>query len=719
MRLDRNLSAMKLSDFIRADLNPILDAWERFARALPSAARMRPAGLRDHARGMLETIAGDLDREQTPEQQSEKAQGRGPHGNHESEAELHGAGRVSAGFTVNEGLAEFRALRASVLRLWSQSDPASPPRIDEDLVRFNEAIDQALAESVARYSSDKETTTHLFDTLLSALPDLNFILDRNGNFIYANRAMAERYDIALCKLSACNIADIDGPIADVRQKLAQALDSGISLRAEVAHKANSGEELTYEYLLAPVVDPDGTVEAVAGMVRDITEHKAYEENARRSANFDTLTGLPNRSVFRDRLEQEAKRSDRSRMPMALLFIDLDDFKAVNDRFGHDTGDTLLQQAALRISSCIRSTDTVARMGGDEFTVILAEIGDLQHIETVAQKMLDELARPFTVCGQDLSISGSIGITVFPLDATTPADLIGNADQAMYEAKRAGRNRFSYYSAELRDAAWTRLKLLEELRHALAAGELRVHYQPIVDLAQGTIIKAEALLRWQHPHAGLMLPASFIGLAEEAGVIAAIDEWVLREAVGRAGEWSTLLGKPFQIGVNNSPAEFLGKEPMKSWDAHLARFRSAGDDISVEVTEGILEYASPLVVGKLRALHDAGVKLAIDRFGTGCSSMSRLKEFGVDYLKIDKSLVDDALGNVDQQAVVEAAIVMAHMLGLKVIAEGVESVEQRDWLKAAGCDYAQGYYFSAPVPSVEFATLLGRNTVAPGTLSLHS
>lgn len=709
------MSTKKLSDFIRANLDPILDAWARFAGALPSAGRMMPAGLRDHARGILETIAADLDREQTPEQQSEKAQGRGPHGTDESEAERHGAGRMSAGFTVNEEVSEFRALRASVLRLWSQSNPTSPPRIDEHLVRFNEAIDQALAESLARYSSDKEKTTRLFDTLLSALPDLNFILDRNGNFIYANQAMVERYDIELCKLSSYNVADIDGPIAEVGHKLGLVLENGTSQRGEVANTTASGEELTYEYLLAPVKRQDGTVEAVAGMVRDITEGKAYEEDTRRSANFDTLTGLPNRSVFRDRLEQEAKRSDRHHKPMALLFIDLDGFKAVNDRFGHDAGDTLLQQAALRVGSCIRGTDTLARMGGDEFTVILAEIDDLQHIETVAHKMLDELARPFTVDGQDLSISGSIGITVFPLDTTTPADLIENADQAMYEAKRAGRNRFSFYSAELRDTAWTRLKLIEDLRHALHAGELCVHYQPIVDLSQGTIIKAEALLRWQHPHAGLMLPAFFIGLAEEAGLIAAIDEWVLGEAVDRAQEWSTLLGRPFQIGVNSSPAEFLGKEPMKNWDAHLARLGTTGDGISVEVTEGILEHASPLVVEKFRALHDAGVKLAIDRFGTGCSSMARLKEFGVDYLKIDRSLVDDALNSVDQQAVAEAAIVMAHMLGLKVIAEGVESKQQRDWLEGAGCDYAQGYYFSAALPSRDFATLLGQRNLP----SLHS
>ena len=698
---------MKLSDFIRSDMGPILEGWERFARALVSAERMDKAALRDHAQGMLQAIAADLDCAQSPKQQSEKSQGRGPHAAQATDAELHGAGRGSAGFSINEGLSEFRALRASVMRLWSQSSPGAPPHIDEDLVRFNEAIDQALAESIARYSSDREKTTRLFDTLLLSLLDLNFIVDPKGDFIYANKAMADLYDLALCSIETRNIAGIDGPIAAIREKLQRVIDTKVVFRAETPHKVPGGEELTYEYLLAPVLDKDGNVEAIAGMVRDITEHKAYEENIKRSANFDALTSLPNRSVFRDRLEQEAKRSERSSLPSALLFIDLDDFKDVNDRFGHDAGDALLQQAALRIKACVRGTDTVARMGGDEFTVILGEITDFQHVDIVAKNILDELARPFVVCGRDANISASIGITIYPLDASSPADLLGNADQAMYEAKRGGRNRFSFYSADLRNDAWTRLKLTDELRHAVTSGELRVHYQPIVDLSQGTITKAEALLRWQHPQAGLMLPPSFLGLAEEAGLIGVIDEWVLGEAATHARQWSTSLGTPFQIGVNSSPSEFLGREPMKLWDAQLARWSAACDDIAMEVPEGILENASPAVVAKLKAMHEAGVALSIDRYGAGCSSMTRLKEFGVDYLKIDRSLVRDALTIADRRVVAEATIVMAHMLGLKVIAEGVESVEQRDWLRDAGCDYAQGYYFSPPVPPQDFAHLLGQ------------
>ncbi|WP_159016689.1 putative bifunctional diguanylate cyclase/phosphodiesterase [Cognatiluteimonas profundi] len=703
---------MKLSDFIRADIEPILDAWERFARSVPSASGMRRASLRDHARGILQAIAADLDRAQSREQQSEKAQGRAPHPASDTEAELHGAGRMVSGFSVSEGLSEFRALRASVMRLWSESSPSAPPVIDEDLVRFNEAIDQALAESIARYSSDKVKTSRLFDTLLSSLPDLNFILDTDGNFIYANKAMADLYGIVPDTLATTNIGLINGPIAGIRDKLREVVEAKATYRAEMQRKVRKGLELTYEYLLAPVVGPDGSVDAVAGMVRDITERKAYEENIKRGQNFDVLTGLPNRSLFRDRLQQEIRRAERSHSLAALLYIDLDGFKAVNDRLGHDVGDRLLQLAAQRIQSCVRATDSVARMGGDEFTVILSGANDVPQVEIVAQEILDRVGTVFTIDAEDVIISASIGIAVFPMDGTTPARLLGNADQAMYVAKQAGRNRFGFYTADMREAAWARRRVIEDLRHALDERQMCVHYQPIVELSVGRIVKAEALLRWQHPRSGLLLPAAFIGLAEDTGLICEIDDWVLGQAVKRAREWSALLGMAFQVSVNTSPSEFMGREPMKCWDTHLARLPTARTSISIEVTEQVLLNASPTVVDKLKALHEAGVQLALDRFGTGYSSMSCLKDFDVDYLKLDRSLVNEAVGDTDQRAVAEAAIVMAHMLGVKVIAEGVESIEQRDWLKSAGCDYAQGHYFSDPLPGADFTALLRLRTPAP-------
>jgi diguanylate cyclase (GGDEF)-like protein/PAS domain S-box-containing protein len=703
---------MKLSDFIRSDIDHILDAWERFARTVPSAGGMRRESLRDHARGILQAIAADLDRAQSREAQLEKSLGHAPHPLNHTEAELHGAARLLSGFSVGEGVSEFRALRASVMRLWSESSPSAPPVIDEELVRFNEAIDQALSESVARYSLDKEKTTRLFDTLLSSQPDLNFIVDTQGKFIYANKAVVELSGIVPDLLTTTNIASMGGPLGGLGDRLREVVESKATYRAEMQRKVRKGVELTYECVLAPVIGHDGGVDAIAGIVRDITEHKAYEEHIRRGQNFDVLTGLPNRSLFRDRLQQEIRRAERAHALAALLYIDLDGFKGVNDRLGHDGGDRLLQVAAQRIQSCVRTTDSVARMGGDEFTVILCATNDVQQVEIVAQEILDRLATAFTIGSEDVVISASIGIAVFPLDGTTPAQLLGNADQAMYVAKQAGRSRFSFYTADMREAAWARRRVIEDLTHALDDRQLCVHYQPIVELAAGRIVKAEALLRWQHPRSGLLFPPAFIGLAEDTGLICDIDAWVLRQAVKRAREWSDLVGVEFQVSVNTSPSEFTGIAPMKCWDTHLARLPLAPTSISLEVTEQVLLNASPVVVQKLKALHQAGVQLALDRFGTGYSSMACLTDFDVDFLKLDRSLIHDAVGDMDQRAVAEAAIVMAHMLGVKVIAEGVESIEQRDWLQTAGCDFAQGHYFSDPLSGADFTALLRARNTAP-------
>jgi len=709
--------AKKLSDFIRGDLAPILDAWEQFVRTIPSARRLDAKASRDHASGILQAIAADLDHAQTNLEQAEKSKGRGPKSAEVSQATLHGAERAAEGFSINEGLSEFRALRASVLRLWRASNPDAPPVVNEELVRFNEAIDQAVAESVARYAGDKEQTTRLFDTLLSASPDLNFLVDVQGRFLYANQAMADFYATAPCDIAGSRIADLGGSVAaDVQANLQRVIDRKAVCRGQVPHQGESRRELTYEYVLVPIMGAAGNVDAVAGVVRDITEHKAYAENIERTANFDELTGLPNRRVFRDRIEQEIRRSQRAGLAMALLIIDLDGFKDVNDRLGHDAGDKLLQQVAQRLSACVRRTDTVARIGGDEFAIIIAELDRASQVEVLAQKMLDQLTAPFVIEDETVQVSGSIGITLFPLDASAPEDLMRNADQAMYAAKKAGRNRVSFYTSDMRVAACARSKLRDELRVAVRERQLCLHYQPIVDLALGGICKAEALLRWQHPQAGLMLPALFLGLAEESGLIAQIDAWVLDEATGRAAEWSKLLGTAFRVSVNNSAVEFLSHPPMKSWDAYLAD-RGGGDGISVEVPEVVVSNASPAVVERLKALRRAGVQLTVDGFGSGCSSMASLKQLEVDYLKIDQLFVR-AQGK-DGRMIVQAAIAMGHTLGLKVIAEGVETAEQRDWLMGVGCDYAQGYFFSRPVPPPEFLGLLKAGRTSPPTAGLRA
>ncbi|MGH8807170.1 MAG: EAL domain-containing protein [Noviherbaspirillum sp.] len=455
-------------------------------------------------------------------------------------------------------------------------------------------------------------------------------------------------------------------------------------------------------------DADKRPLRMTGTMSDISEKRQSDERIWRHANFDTLTGLPNRRLFRDRLEQEVKKAHRTGLRVALLFVDLDRFKEVNDLLGHDAGDLLLTQAAQRLSSCVRESDTVARLGGDEFTVILTELEHVAHVEDVAQKILATLACPFRLGNEVAYLSGSVGITLYPADASNPEELIRNADQAMYSAKNSGRNQFSYFTRSMQEKAHARLRLGGDLRNALRAGQLKVYYQPMVELASGRIVKAEALLRWHHPRLGAIDPVNFIPLAEESGMIHEIGDWVFRQAAACSLRWSEKLGAPFQIGVNKSPVQFLSQPEHTNWAGHLKELGLSGCSIAVEITEGLLLNASPAVAGKLLEYRDAGIQVALDDFGTGYSSMAYLKKFDIDYLKIDQSFVRDMAVDDDDRAIAESMIMMAHRLGLKIIAEGIETLEQRALLLAAGCDFGQGFLYAEAAPPEEFERMLIRN-----------
>ncbi len=693
------MSAMTLPDFIRANVDVIVSRWETFAKTISGAHGMDRVTLRDHAKGLLLTIAADLDQSQTPREQVAKSEGRGPEASAQTQAEVHGNDRLSAGFSIDETISEFRALRASVMQLWGDSAPTAPQASSKEATRFNEAIDQAISESLERYS-------RLFDALLSSSPDLKFIMDTRGRLVYANKITARLLNMPLEEMAGKNFVDLGVPNAlELHQKLQGVIDSRISHSGEMSFSAAAADETIFEYIFEPVCNESGYLDAIAATARNVTERKAKEKEAVRSANYDLLTGLPNRSYFLNQLHQDVKRAERSGLSIALLFIDLDGFKNVNDRQGHDAGDQLLQQVAQRIGSCVRGSDTVARLGGDEFTVILTDVNKVLHVEIWVQETLVALAKPFSVAGKEVRISASIGITLFPQDASAPDDLLRNADQAMYAAKKAGKNCFSYFTAAMREAAWARLQVIDELSHAIPRNELAVYYQPIVALADETIVKAEALLRWRHPTSGLLLPHDFIELAEETGLIGDIGEWVLTDAMNCAKEWSTLLGRPFQISVNKSLSELISKLPMRDWDTRMNALALPRNSLSVEITEDILTNESPNVREKLDYLRTVGVQLAIDDFGTGYSSMRFLNKLNVDFLKIDMSFVHALATSNDSRLIAEMIIVMAHKFGLKVIAEGVETVEQRDWLKQAKCDYAQGYFFSSPVSSQELGNLL--------------
>jgi diguanylate cyclase (GGDEF)-like protein len=449
---------------------------------------------------------------------------------------------------------------------------------------------------------------------------------------------------------------------------------------------------------------------MTGMTSDISEKKQSDELIWHHANFDSLTALPNRRLFRDRLDQEVKRAHRSGLQIGLLFIDLDRFKEANDLLGHDVGDLLLKQAALRLSACVRESDTVARLGGDEFTIILTELDNPAYVEQLAQKALDTLAEPFRLGNEVVYLSASIGITLYPADAGGPEELIRNADQAMYAAKKAGRNQFSYFTRSMQEKAHIRLRLGGDLRNALGAGQLEVHYQPIVDLSTGQIAKAEALLRWHHPKLGLVDPAQFIPLAEESGLINEIGDWVFKQAASCSQRWSAQSNAPLQIGVNKSPLQFISHSREMNWADYLKQLGLSGSSISVEITEGLLLNASADVAEQLLQYRDAGIQVTIDDFGTGYSSMAYLKKFDIDYLKIDQSFVRDMEADAGNRTIAESIIVMAHKLGMQVIAEGIETIAQKELLIAAGCDYGQGFLFSAAVPPQAFEQMLAESAL---------
>ncbi len=437
--------------------------------------------------------------------------------------------------------------------------------------------------------------------------------------------------------------------------------------------------------------------SIWSIVEDITDQKRSEEMIWRQANFDSLTGLPNRRMFRNTLTKEISRARRSNRKLALMLLDLDKFKEVNDTLGHDKGDLLLVEAADRIRCCIRESDEVARLGGDEFTLIVSQIQQPEDLIRISRNIIQSLSAPFVLDNQPLVIGASIGITIFPDDGESPDKLISNADQAMYSAKSEGRNCFSFFTPNLQRKAVKRLKLINELRDTLANNQLRLLYQPIVDLRTNEIPKAEALLRWQHPELGMISPDEFIPLAEETGIIIEIGDWVVEQVLDVAQQFCSRQQK-IQISINKSPVQFkLGSENLSRWIEKIRRMGLPPQYILVEITEGLLLDATDKIRQILYAYRDEGIQVALDDFGTGYSSLAYLNKFDIDYLKIDRAFISNLTEQSSELALYEAIIAMAHKLGLKVIAEGIETAQQDALLRKMGCDYGQGYLYAKPIP----------------------
>jgi diguanylate cyclase (GGDEF)-like protein/PAS domain S-box-containing protein len=578
-----------------------------------------------------------------------------------------------------------------------------------DLRATNRALNLQIVER-RKIESDLLSSRERLASVFDAVTDGLLVQSRAGTFIELNRAAEAILGFTAVQMAgARSLSDFMRTVHEDGTEFARdmhpamvSVATGTPQRDVVMGLQRPDGRIAWVSINTELLfDRNGEVDLVVSNFADITNKKASEELIWHQANYDALTGLPNRRLFQEHLETEMKKSNRSGLPLALMFLDLDRFKDVNDTLGHDVGDILLREAALRLRSCVRASDTVARLGGDEFTIILSELENLAHIAFVAQNILHRMSEPFQLGIESAYVSASVGITLYPQDARDVDTLLKNADQAMYSAKNQGRNRYRYFTESMQQATQTRMWMANELRGALARGEFELFYQPIVDLGSGKVYKAEALIRWRHPVRGYIPPSIFIPIAEETGLIVEIGEWVFREVASQIKHWRDDDNRVYQVSINRSPVQFRTRSGGDSWTEFLRKIGLPGQSIAVEITEGLLLEPNAMVVDQLAELRDAGVQVSLDDFGTGYSALSYLKKFDIDSLKIDQSFVRNLHANSEDMALCEAIIVMAHKLNIKVIAEGVETEEQRALLAGVGCDFAQGYLFSRPVPAAQF------------------
>ena len=473
-----------------------------------------------------------------------------------------------------------------------------------------------------------------------------------------------------------------------------------SAQVTIENRTKDKRDIACEWYYTPLVDAQGRVLSVMTLAQDVTANRQAQERLNYLAYHDELTGLPNRSLYNDRLSQAMIEARRQGRYVGVMLLDIDHFKMVNDTMGHEAGDELLRDIGRRLVVCLRESDTVARFGGDEYGMVLADMADPRDAIFVAQKMLDSFAPPFFAGGRELFVGASIGITIYPVDSDDPDGLVKNADSAMYHAKAQGRNNFQFYSAELTARAQSRLDTETSLRRALERREFLLYYQPKFSLETGGMTGVEALIRWQHPELGMVPPRDFIGIAEESGLILPIGEWVLREACQQVKGWHDEGLGQVTLAVNLSTKQFRHHRLKETLVTILAETGFDPRYLEFEITESMLMESSAAVSEVLADLKTLGISISVDDFGTGYSSLSYLKRFPIDALKIDRSFVRDIPADQDDAAIVRAIIAMSHSLRMRVIAEGVETKEQQQFLRTEGCDEIQGYLSGRPVPPEE-------------------
>ena len=540
-------------------------------------------------------------------------------------------------------------------------------------------------------------------------------VDADGRFIHANRQLCEMLGYTREELLGLTVKQISHPddvsVTDVeRARLHAGETDSFKLEKRYLHK--SGRPIWVGLTITVKRDEDGKPQYDISIVEDISARKEAEDRVQYLATHDEMTGLPNRAMFSQLLNHAIKSAHRYEHKFAILFIDLDRFKLINDSLGHAAGDSLLKEMSSRLSACLRASDVVARLGGDEFVVLVQGVNTPSQVATVARNILSVAIKPLEIMGQECRVTASIGICMFPDDANDEQSLMKNADMAMYLAKEEGKNNYQFYSKDIRSLSVERLALESNLRRALEQNELSLHYQAKVNIRTGEIKGVEALLRWQSPKLGSITPAQFIPLAEEMGLIVEIGKWVLRTACMQNVIWQQQGLPPVCMAVNLSPRQFLDQNLLGDIAEVLKETGMAPELLELEITESMVMHNIEQAAKKLRAIKELGVRIAIDDFGTGYSSLAQLKLFPIDTLKVDRSFIREIPKDTEDKAITEAIISMGKTLGLTVVAEGVETAEQQTFLSAHACDEMQGFYFSKPAVPEEFAALLKKHKPEP-------
>ncbi|MGI8906145.1 MAG: EAL domain-containing protein [Candidatus Sumerlaeaceae bacterium] len=550
------------------------------------------------------------------------------------------------------------------------------------------------------------------EVTLQCIGDAVACTDCNGNITFINLVAETMTGWPLTRAMGRPMSDVfrifDSSTPDTLADLMQPHDSNcepVRLSANCLLLRPDGSHIPIEDSIAPIHDRQGKRTGTVVVLRDVTAVRAMSVEMAHSAEHDFLTGLPNRMLLNDRIGQAIALSPRHGKQVAVLFLDLDGFKHINDSLGHPVGDKLLQSVAARLMDCVRGSDTVSRQGGDEFVVLLSEAEQWNDAAIVAKRMLKAVMEPHSIDNRELHVTASIGVSVFPDDGADAETLIKNADTAMYQAKENGRHAYRFFKPEMNVRAVERQSIEEDLRRAIELQELALHYQPIVDMKTGMITGVEALMRWSHPVRGFVSPAQFIPVAEDCGLILPIGKWVLREACRQVKAWVSMGLPEITLAVNVSAVEFGAENFLDGIFEILAETCMDPRRLELELTESVLMKRVESTATILQQLRERGVKVSIDDFGTGYSSLSYLGKFPVDVLKIDQSFVRQISSDSENSTIVTAIINMARSLKLRVIAEGVETAEELNFLRQHKCEEAQGYFFSRPVPAEQVATLL--------------